>query len=504
MYTYVNSYTIYGIDAILVKVEISITPGLSKFEIIGLPDASIRESKERIFQSIRELEYEVPLGNITINLSPGEIKKKGTIFDLPIAIGLLIASKQITPLSSLEQTLMAGELTLKGQVISGKGLYNAWCLANELKLKTLISPPSDYNFNSEEGTVIKLVTNLKEAISTLVITDYQSPFISDKAPPKTEKNKEKESDYSEVMGNDLGKVAIQLAIVSRLNLLFIGPPGSGKSMLLKRIPSVLYSLSANKRREVTKIHSAAGIAIEKELDKPPFRVAHSSISDIALLGGGPIPTPGEISLSHHGFLFMDEFSEFNRRAIQSIRSPIEDKKITIRRAQYSYTLPCAFSLVAAMNPCPCGYYGDKFKMCQCTPQQINRYYQRISGPILDRFHIILYISPPDKKNWFSQNELSSEQMKKNIQNALVYAKNHRHDKNMTSMLDFIRSKPNLRSIIEDSKKSNILSLRRVSSTLRVALTISLLEQTELNESHLYQAIHFSKYKWGYDQTNSQY
>ena len=501
MYTYINSYTIYGIDAILVKVEISITPGLSKFEIIGLPDASIRESKERIFQSIRDLEYEVPLGNITINLSPGEIKKKGTIFDLPIAIGILIASNQITPLDSLNKTLMAGELTLKGQVISGKGLYNAWCLANELNLLTLISPQSTYNFNTEEGTTkVKLVATLKETILILTIPHYQSPPpVANNILPGQIKAKEKETDYDEVLGNDLAKVAIQLAIISRLNLLFIGPPGSGKSMLLKRIPSVLHDLPAIKRREVTKIHSAAGISIQKELKKPPFRVVHSSISDIALLGGGPLPTPGEISLSHHGFLFMDEFSEFNRRAIQSIRSPIEDKKITIRRTQYSYTLPCDFSLVAAMNPCPCGYYGDRFKICQCTPEQINRYYQKISGPILDRFDIILYINPPDKKNWFSKSELDSYQMKKNIKNALVYAEKHkRRNEDMTSMLELIITKPNLRSIIEDSKKSNILSLRRVNSTLKVALTISLLEQSDINESHLYQAIHLSKYKWGYE------
>ena len=227
-------------------------------------------------------------------------------------------------------------------------------------------------------------------------------------------------------------------------------------------------------------------------------MVHSSINETALLGGGSLPTPGEISLAHHGFLFMDEFSEFNRRVIQSIRSPIEDKKITIKRTHYCYTLPCDFSLVAAMNPCPCGYYGDDLKMCQCTPEQINRYYQRISGPILDRFHIILYINPPHKKDWFSQSKLDSQSMREKIHAAFEYKKRQGGVEQTHSILEHIKLKPKLRRIIEDSKKSNILSLRRVNSSLKVALTISLLEQTELNESHLYQAIHLSRYKWGYE------
>lgn len=493
---------VQGIDATLITIEVNCKRGI-KFILVGLPDATVKESHERIISALQVNGFEFPRHQIIINMSPADIRKEGSAYDLPLAIGILAASDGMNK-DLLEQFVVMGELSLDGTILPVKGALPIAVMAKENGYKGFILPES----NAKEAAVVEGidvfgVKNIREVVDIL-------NGLSDKLPVKVDINREFlnnqenfEFDFADVKGQESVKRALEVAAAGGHNLIMIGSPGSGKSMLAKRMPSILPPLTPDEAIETTKIHSVAGVKAGNSalITNRPFRAPHHSISDVAMVGGGSYPQPGEISLSHNGILFLDELPEFSRGVLEVMRQPLEDRTITISRSKLTVQFPAGFMLVAAMNPCPCGYYNHPNRTCVCPPGLVQKYLNKISGPLLDRIDLHIEVTPVtfDKISDRSMAEKSSEIIKRVVAARKIQEmrfKNIDHIYNnaqMTGKMVRIYASPDEAGLklLKTAMNRLNLSARAYDRILKVSRTIADLEQSDkILPSHIAEAISY--------------
>lgn len=493
-----SSAAVLGINGFLVEVEVDLSHGLPSFDLVGLADTAVKEAKERVRAAVKNSDYQFPIHRIVVNLAPADIKKEGGSFDLPIALGILSAQGYLNA-ERLAGGVVLGELALDGSIRAIRGALPMTFAAGREGKEYIILPAANY----QEAKVVKdikviPITHLRQAVE----------YINSGAEPEkprdraSEESFSYEEDFSEVKGQESAKRALEIAAAGRHNLLMVGAPGSGKTMLARRLPTILPALTWEESVEITKIYSIAGLlsAEESLLARRPFRSPHHTTSKAGMIGGGKIPKPGEVTLAHHGVLFLDELPEFSREVLESLRQPLEDRKVTLSRSLISLSYPASFMLVCAMNPCPCGFSKDQFHSCSCTPLQIKRYRSRISGPLLDRIdfkvevprlkhHEIMGVEAGESSNRIRERVEAARQIQAERFRGMKLHSNA--EMGPKELKRFCEPTKEGRLLMASAIRNFGISARGYSRLLKVSRTIAdLAGEEKIDSTHLAEAIQF--------------
>lgn len=502
MLSKVLSASVIGIEAFPVEVEVDISSkGLPHFSMVGLPDAAVKESRDRVRASLKNVGFNFPLKQITVNMAPADLKKEGSAFDLPIAVGIIASEGLIAP-ESFQGYVFTGELSLDGRIKPVRGALSMALMVRNAGNRGIILPAE----NAQEAAVVHGVnvfgvSNLPELIDFIRGEQVMSPAVFD-VEKAMETHSHYEDDFSEVKGQEHAKRALEVSAAGGHNIVMVGPPGSGKTMLSKRLLTILPPMTFEEALETTRIHSIAGLLKNEQalLATRPFRAPHHTISDVALIGGGQIPKPGEVSLSHRGVLFLDELPEFKRNVLEVLRQPIENGEVTVSRAVASVNYPASFMLVAAMNPCPCGYLSDPRHQCSCTPGHIQRYRRRVSGPLLDRIDIHLEVPAVpykelstdycgEKSEVIRQRVVRARDIQLNrLKGERIYCNGQMKTRHLKK---YCRLRDDALNLLETAMQRFGLSARAYTRILKLSRTIADLEAAgDIQPHHISEAIQY--------------